>query len=497
LQAIIETAVDGIITIDERGTIRSINPAGAQIFGYTADEVVGRNVNMLMPTPYHQNHDQYLRNYLSTGVKKIIGIGREMKGQRKDKTIFPVELAISEIRLKERRLFTGIVRDITERKEAEQALRQSVEHFRLLFDLAPIGMALTSLEGRILHVNQAFCETLGYTAESLQDLSFPDITHPDDKGASHRLFQQLLKLETSHTRLEKRYISKRGELIYAILQVTLMYDEQGQPLHFISQIVDITEQKRTEVVLQQAHEEEQRLRHLAEEHNKELDAFARTVAHDIKSPLGVVVGYADYLVELFSELETVEILKVLKKIRGAGQKGANIVEELLLLAGVRKQKVNLRPLRMEQVVQQAQERLDFMISEYQGEIELSSRPAWPMVLGYAPWLQEVWANYLSNGLKYGGWPPRLTLGAAPQSNGMIRFWVQDNGPGLTPEAQGLLFTEFTRLEELRAEGHGLGLSIVRRIVEKLGGEVGVESTLGQGSVFYFTLPAVEKSIKEA
>jgi signal transduction histidine kinase len=138
-----------------------------------------------------------------------------------------------------------------------------------------------------------------------------------------------------------------------------------------------------------------------------------------------------------------------------------------------------------------------MISEYQGEIELSSRPAWPMVLGYAPWLQEVWANYLSNGLKYGGWPPRLTLGAAPQSNGMIRFWVQDNGPGLTPEAQGLLFTEFTRLEELRAEGHGLGLSIVRRIVEKLGGEVGVESTLGQGSVFYFTLPAVEKSIKEA
>ena len=119
----------------------------------------------------------------------------------------------------------------------------------------------------------------------------------------------------------------------------------------------------------------------------------------------------------------------------------------------------------------------------------------PIAKGYAPWVEEVWANYLSNGLKYGDQPPRMELGATPQSGGMVRFWVQDHGPGLTPEAQAMLFTEFTRLSEIRAEGHGLGLSIVRRIMEKLGGQAGVESNgvSGQGSVFYFTLPNVEKT----
>ncbi len=110
-------------------------------------------------------------------------------------------------------------------------------------------------------------------------------------------------------------------------------------------------------------------------------------------------------------------------------------------------------------------------------------------MGYAPWIEEVWANYLSNGLKYGGQPPLLEIGADRQDDGNIRFWVRDNGPGLTEEAIARLFTPFTRLHKDRAEGHGLGLSIVQQIVEKLGGEVGVENAESQGSLFYFTLPA--------
>jgi two-component system sensor histidine kinase/response regulator len=124
-------------------------------------------------------------------------------------------------------------------------------------------------------------------------------------------------------------------------------------------------------------------------------------------------------------------------------------------------------------------------------------------VGHGPWIEEVWANYISNALKYGGSPPRIELGAdppppSPPSGGtegearMVRFWVRDNGPGLTPEEQARLFTPFTRLEQVRAKGHGLGLSIVRRIVEKLGGQVGVESEVGQSSTFSFTLPAVDQ-----
>jgi signal transduction histidine kinase len=128
-----------------------------------------------------------------------------------------------------------------------------------------------------------------------------------------------------------------------------------------------------------------------------------------------------------------------------------------------------------------------MLDEYQAKV---FTPAdWPVAWGYGPWVEEVWVNYLSNALKYGGKPPHIEMGADPLPNGFVRFWLCDNGPGLTPEQQTQLFIPFTRLSQVRTKGHGLGLSIVQRIVEKLGGQVGVESHLGQGSTFFFTLPA--------
>jgi PAS domain S-box-containing protein len=124
LRAILRTAVEGIITIDERGIIESINPAGEKIFGFSAEEVIGKNVNVLMPSPYREEHDGYISNYRQTGHAKIIGIGREVFGQRKDGSIFPMDLAVSEVRLAQRRMFTGFVRDITERKRSEERLAE-------------------------------------------------------------------------------------------------------------------------------------------------------------------------------------------------------------------------------------------------------------------------------------------------------------------------------------------------------------------------------------
>jgi two-component system sensor histidine kinase/response regulator len=226
------------------------------------------------------------------------------------------------------------------------------------------------------------------------------------------------------------------------------------------------------------------------ETNRELDAFARTVAHDLKSPLTVMMGYADLLKNDLVDQETLNStsLELLEQIEQGGQQGVRIIDKLLLLAWVRKGQVDLTPVDMGAVVAQVRQSLASVIQQSQAELILPEQ--WPAVLGYQPWLEEVWANYLSNGLKYGSRPPRLELGATPQENGLIRFWVRDNGSGLSPQDQRNLFTEFTQLEPDRADEHGLGLSIVRRIIEKLGGEVGVESEVGQGSLFYFTLPAV-------
>lgn len=233
-----------------------------------------------------------------------------------------------------------------------------------------------------------------------------------------------------------------------------------------------------------------KLRQQLHEQIAELDAFAHTVAHDLKNPLSTLNGSTDLLLNYSTELTPDQQQDFLQGIYSNSRKMANIVDELLLLARLRREDVTIQAINMAQVLDQTLARLKFMQDEYSGEIILPGQ--WPSALGYAPWVEEVWVNYVSNGLKYGGRPPILELGATLQPEGMIRFWVKDNGPGLTPQEQQRLFTEFTRLNEVRTQGYGLGLSIVRRIMDKLGGRVGVESQAvsGQGCLFYFELPTI-------
>jgi signal transduction histidine kinase len=224
-----------------------------------------------------------------------------------------------------------------------------------------------------------------------------------------------------------------------------------------------------------------------EARNEELDAFADTAAHDLKNPLAKIVGFCELLKEDQHTIEHQVLVEYLNMVAQEGRKMSNIIDELLLLAGVRKwEEVDLGPLDMSRIVAEAQARLAYLIRENKAEIVLPG--SWPTAAGYGPWIEEVWINYLSNAIKYGGQPPRVELGAMEQADGTVRFWVRDNGQGLTTIEQERLFTPFTRLDRVRAKGHGLGLSIVRRIMDRLGGEVSIESRVGRGSVFSFTLP---------
>jgi signal transduction histidine kinase len=223
--------------------------------------------------------------------------------------------------------------------------------------------------------------------------------------------------------------------------------------------------------------------------NAELEAFAHTVAHDLKNPLSLIIGFTELLVLDQDTMEAEQRRELLQNVLKSSYKAVNIIDELLLLSSVRKQDVPLQPVDMGRIVYNARKRLGLMVADSKAAITLPEQ--WPTAMGYAPWLEEVWINYLSNAIKYGGEPPQIELGAAQQLDDVIRFWVKDNGPGLTPTQQARLFAEFTRLDEIRADGHGLGLSIVRRIMDKLGGGVGVESESGGGSTFYFTLPAAD------
>jgi signal transduction histidine kinase len=197
-------------------------------------------------------------------------------------------------------------------------------------------------------------------------------------------------------------------------------------------------------------------------------------------------AYAHMIVDV-PDLTRQEVREYMEMIRSTAYEMDKIIKNLLLFAEVDKADVPLGSVDMDWVVAGVQNRLSRMIKEYKAQV--SAPKSWPEALGYAPWIDEVWANYISNAIEHGGQPPQVELGASPQPDGMIRFWASDNGPGIPSKVCSHLFTPYSQTNRRYTPGHGLGLSIVASIVEKLGGQVGVESELGKGSLFFFTLPA--------
>ena len=227
--------------------------------------------------------------------------------------------------------------------------------------------------------------------------------------------------------------------------------------------------------------------------NQDLDAFAHTVAHDLKNPIHTIRGYAEMMRDgppLTPEMQ-VESADVI--VRTADTMNA-IVRELLLLASVRQRDVPLQRVDLGAVVARVRERLGSVLDRYGATLEVPE--TWPAVAGYGPWIEEVWANFVSNAAKYGGPSPRIQTGADVEG-GRVRLWVQDQGPGLSADDCSRAFSPFTRLGDGQGEGHGLGLAIVARIAEKLGGAAGVESEPGHGCRFYVTLAAAPADARAA
>jgi signal transduction histidine kinase len=220
--------------------------------------------------------------------------------------------------------------------------------------------------------------------------------------------------------------------------------------------------------------------------NRELEAYAHMIAHDIKDPLHIMGAIAD-LISHTPNLARQDLEEYMQQIRSTGTEMSRTIDNLLLFAEVLDAEAPRGVVHMDQVVANVLARLNHFICEQQAQLSLPE--VWPDAVGYGPWIEDVWANYLSNAIKYGGQPPRVELGASVLPDGNVRFWMRDHGPGIPLEVQTLLFTPFSQIGRLPNQGQGLGLSIVLHIIKKMGGKVAVESEVGQGSLFSFTLPA--------
>jgi PAS domain S-box-containing protein len=383
--------------------------------------------------------------------------------------------------------------DVTEQAQTLAALAAEQARLQALVENAPEGIVLADEQARIVLTNPAADRMyvrpvpIGQAYETHTEMK---ISHPDGTAWAPRdlpLTRSALHGET-WTEVEQLILLPDGQRRSLLANTAPIRDAEGHVTGAVGVFQDITEQVTVRETLRRQNEELQAL-------TAELEAYDYTVAHDLKNPLSMIVGSADLLSGVLPYLEGERPRRMLTNILEGTRRMNDIVESLLLLAGTRSDEVRVEAVDMAAVLARVCRGLEPEIARTGAGLRLAE--GWPVALGYAPWVESVWTNYVSNGLKYGGHYPHLELGfdldepaphAVPLGRKMVRYWVRDQGGGLTEEEQQRLFVPFSRLDRPEKPGHGLGLALVRRIVEKLGGQVGVESRAGEGSTFWFTLP---------
>ncbi len=493
---LVETTADVIWTIDEDLRFTYVSPAIVQLRGLTPEEATRESILDAVCPESHAAVLEVLRPPKTPlpDPGQVTPAHIELEQPRKDGSRVWVEMTVRMLYDEQGtwRGALGISRDITRRKAIETALaeyrdrleRQNQELQKLWVAIEQSGstIVMTDAHGTILYVNPRFEETSGYSRDEALGQN-PRMLKSGVMGQEH--YRHLWETISSGRVWRGEFLNRRkdGSLYWETATIAPVVDDSGRITNYIAIKEDITARKEAEESLLTYASQ-------LERHNAELDAFAHTVAHDLKGPLGALVGFSELLVDA-PTMDEKERASLLAQINQIGWQMNRIVDALLLLSATHRKKVDITPLDMGSIVATVKERLAPMIEEY--DAILAEPEEWPTALGFAPWVEEVWVNYLSNALKYGGRPPRVELGAERTGRGQVRFWVRDNGIGLSEEEQARLFAPFTRLRQVSVEGHGLGLSIVRRLVERLGGSVGVESTVGKGSVFSFTLPEAPPS----
>ncbi|HEY3371560.1 MAG TPA: histidine kinase N-terminal 7TM domain-containing protein [Prolixibacteraceae bacterium] len=349
-----------------------------------------------------------------------------------------------------------------------------------LIDIIPDAILVVDNSFRIADLNPAMRKLMGAMDQEMIGRSVEELF-----PLREMLFAQIKEHDNFQTQLTK---DVGGKTLHFDLESTSLHDQNNQLTGRLIVLKDISRYMEAEDKIRETN-----VRLVAEIGEKEklivdLDSFSHTVAHDLKNMLGAIVSASNLIRLGVDDMNKEDLLEINDLIRQSATKTMHITRELLTLASVRQQEVKLVTINMQKIVLDAVKRLNDMILE--GNAQVIIPASFHNVLGYEGWLEEVWINFISNAIKYGGTPPIIQLGSEILADQRVKFWIKDNGKGLSVEDMELLFNKFTRLDTLRAEGHGLGLSIVKRIVEKLNGEVGVESqnVAGEGCTFYFILP---------
>jgi PAS domain S-box-containing protein len=481
LSAIMNTVIDGLITIDQKGTIETFNEAAERIFGYTQSEVFGQNVRMLMPDPYQSNHDQYLTNYLNTGEKQIIGIGREVTAQRKDGSIFPMELAVNEMLIDDRRMFVGTIRDISDLKKAEQsnreakqALQEVASRLDLATDAARIGIwEFNAVDGVLIWDRMMY--EIHSTPSHVKDKLFDkwlDLIHPQDAKQLRAIKVKAKEQKTVFSE-QFRLFDKFGQLRWMQLFCKPVFTPEGELHKIIGTAWDMSEIKH------------------AEELKNE---FLATMSHEIRTPINGIMG----ILQILSETELApQQARYTELAQSSAKSLLTIINDILDFSKIEAGKLDIEHIEfnLHKLVSDVRQLMAFKADEKSLTLAIDLDENVPTyVLGDSGRLRQILNNLINNAVKFTE-KGSITLSIQKVENDLIKFSIRDTGIGIPEERQASLFTRFSQVDASTTRkygGTGLGLAISKELAVLMGGGIGVESELGVGSTFSFTveLPAV-------
>jgi PAS domain S-box-containing protein len=516
VQTILSTVADGIVTIHAHGgIIETVNPAIELMFGYTAADLDGKPLSLLIPELDQEHHNVSLAYYGASAEARAMGLGREVMGRRKDGSAFPLEIAVSEMSLGGQRYFTGLLRDISKRKHAQDAALKGGALQKAIFDSANFSSIATDARGVIQIFNVGAERMLGYTALEVMNQSTPaDISDPQEIIARARILSLEFDTEISpgfdalvfkasrgiEDIYELTYIRKDGSRLPAVVSVTALRDDDEAIIGYLLIGTDNTARKAVEAererlgqVLRDKNSELEVARAHADKANQAKSEFLSAMSHELRSPLNAILGFAQ-LMESGAPLPSPSQKASIDQILRAGWYLLELINEVLDLSLIESGHLSLsrEPVSLPEVLQDCQTFMMPLALKKNIQLHFPQLLVPCFVGADRTRLKQVVINLLSNAVKYNreGGSVDITCSMRPQQR--LRISVQDTGEGLTPEQIEHLYQPFNRLgkETSGEEGTGIGLVVSKRLVEQMGGAMGVISVAGEGSLFWIELALV-------
>lgn len=349
--------------------------------------------------------------------------------------------------------------------------REHIVRFHTVFYSSAIAMSITSPEGKLLKVNPRMTTLTGYSEEEMLQMSVIDITFPDDRAATIKMYDDLLADRISFAEYEKRYLKKNGSWFWGHLTLTCVRDDNAEPLYFVSQMQDITKRKQDEELLKKA--------------NLELAAFAHTVAHDLRNPLTPIIAYTHILQDKYNNIIDKNGLRMISTINSQANKILSMISDLLILAEKGELACPLHPVESSDVVADIIEELDAVIKENNAVVVIKHLPVVRIPKNL---LTQLLGNLIGNAVRYAGNPESpIEIFGERIANG-VRFTVTDHGKGILPEEHEDIFKLYYRSQKHEnLSGTGVGLATVQKIAQLYGGRAWVEETMGGGCTFLVEL----------